>query len=131
MTRAHVVAYRLGRGRIFGSIRGAPILLLHHTGRRSGRGRVIPLLFLPDGENLVIVASRGGSRRNPSWFHNLKAMPETTVEIGGEKRGVRVRVASSEERERLWPRVVDMYSHYADYQARTEREIPLVVLSPS
>ena len=130
MTRAHVVTYRLSHGRLGGSYRGAPVLLLHHTGRKSGQDRVSPLLYLDDGDDLVVVGSKGGSHKHPAWFLNLREMPETTVEVGGENRRVKVRVASAQEREKLWPRLVDLYSDYANYQERTEREIPLVILSP-
>lgn len=131
MTRAHVAAYQLSRGKVGGSYRGAPVLLLHHTGRKSGKERVIPLLYLTDGDDLVVVGSKGGSHKHPAWFLNLREMPETTVEVGGEKRRVRVRVATPTEREDLWPRVVDLYADYGNYQARTEREIPLAILSPA
>jgi deazaflavin-dependent oxidoreductase (nitroreductase family) len=79
----------------------------------------------------VVVGSKGGSHKHPAWFLNLREMPETTVEVGGKRRRVKVHVASVQERERLWPGVVDLYSDYANYQARTKREIPLVVLSPA
>lgn len=130
-TKAHVAAYRLSNGRIGGDYRGAPVLLLHHSGRKTGKPRVSPLLYLPDGDDLVVVASKGGSHKHPAWFLNLREMPDTTVEVDGETRGVKVRVASEAEKQRLWPRVVDLYGDYAKYQARTEREIPLVVLSPA
>jgi deazaflavin-dependent oxidoreductase (nitroreductase family) len=131
MTRAHVVAYRLSRGKLGGKYRGAPVLLLHHRGRKSGKHRVSPLLYLSDGDDLVVVGSKGGSHKHPAWFLNLREMPETTVEVGGEKRSVKVQVASAERREKLWPRLVELYSDYAEYQARTERQIPLVILSPA
>jgi deazaflavin-dependent oxidoreductase (nitroreductase family) len=131
MTRAHVATYRLSHGRLGGSYRGAPVLLLHHTGRKSRQDRVSPLLYLEDGDDLVVVGSKGGSHKHPAWFLNLREMLETTVEVGGERRRVKVRVASAQEREKLWPRLVDLYSDYANYQERTEREIPLVVLSPA
>jgi F420H(2)-dependent quinone reductase len=131
MTRAHVAAYRLSHGRIGGRYRGAPVLLLLHRGRKSGKERVSPLLYLADGDDLVIVGSKGGSHKHPAWFLNLRVMPETTVEVGGEKRRVVVHIASPAEREKLWPRVVELYSDYADYQARTERQIPVVILSPA
>ncbi len=130
-TRVHVATYRLSHGKVGGTYRGAPVLLLHHTGRKSGRERVSPLLYLDDGDDLVVVGSKGGSHKHPSWFLNLREMPETTVEVGGERRRVSVRVASEGERERLWPRLVEMYGDYANYQARTERQIPLVILSRS
>jgi deazaflavin-dependent oxidoreductase (nitroreductase family) len=131
MTRAHVAAYRLSQGRIGGSYRGAPVLLLLHRGRKSRKERVSPLLYLTDGDDLVIVGSKGGSHKHPAWFLNLREMPATTVEVRGERRRVKDHDASAQERERLWPRVVDLYSDYANYQARTKREIPLAILSPS
>jgi deazaflavin-dependent oxidoreductase (nitroreductase family) len=104
------------------------MLLLDHIGAKSGKVRTIPLAYLTDGENVVLVASKGGHPRNPAWFHNLLANPETTIQIGSERRAVRARVAEGKERERLWDEVVELYGGYRDYQERTEREIPLVVL---
>ena len=130
LTRGHVAAYRLSHGRLGGRLGSAPVLLLHHTGRRSGKDRVSPLVYLPDGDDLVVVASKGGSHKHPMWWLNLREMAETTVEVGGERRRVQVRQAASEERARLWPKVLELYSGYGDYQERTEREIPLVILSP-
>jgi deazaflavin-dependent oxidoreductase (nitroreductase family) len=106
------------------------MLLLDHVGAKSGKERTSPLAYLRDGEDLVIVASKGGSPRNPAWFHNLRAHPDTTVQVGSERREVRARVASPAERKRLWPKVLDLYSGYAGYQDRTEREIPVVILAP-
>jgi F420H(2)-dependent quinone reductase len=122
--------FRLSGGRLMGSYDGNPVLLLHHVGRRSGEERVTPLIFLADGEDLLIVGSMGGTPKNPAWFHNLTAQPETEVEIRGERRAVRARVADAEERARLWPRLVEQYPAFDTYQARTEREIPVVILSP-
>jgi deazaflavin-dependent oxidoreductase (nitroreductase family) len=129
-TLGHVLAYRLTRGRIGGSFRGIPMLLLDHVGRRSGRWRTTPLAYLPDEENVVLVASKGGSHRHPDWFLNLREMDETTVEIGSRTVPVSVKIARPAERERLWPKVVELYGGYARYQARTERKIPLVILRP-
>jgi F420H(2)-dependent quinone reductase len=131
LTNAHVLAFRLSGGRLGGSLNGAPVLLLHHTGRRSGKERVNPLTYLRDGADMVIVASKGGSHKHPAWFLNLREMSETAVEVRGATRRVKVHVASPPERERLWPEVVALYPGYADYQRRTKREIPLVVLSPA
>jgi deazaflavin-dependent oxidoreductase (nitroreductase family) len=127
----HTQIYRLTRGRIGHRFPGAaPMLLLEHTGARTGVRRTAPLVYITDGADVVIVASKGGHPRNPAWFHNLKANPDTTVQIGSEVRPVRAHVASAAERTRLWPMAVAAYSGYEDYQARTEREIPLVVLAP-
>jgi deazaflavin-dependent oxidoreductase (nitroreductase family) len=131
LTSAHTALYRASGGRIGGTYRGAPVLLLHHVGRRSGRERVSPLLYLPDGDDLVIVASKGGSHRHPMWWLNLREMSETTVEVGGQRRRVAVRQLSSGEKAGLWPRIVEMYPPYADYQARASRDIPVIRLSPA
>jgi deazaflavin-dependent oxidoreductase (nitroreductase family) len=106
------------------------MLLLDHVGAKSGRRRTTPLTYLREGEKLVIVASKGGHPKNPSWFHNLRANPDTTVQVGSRRRPVRARVATPAERRRLWPRVVDLYGGYREYQERTDREIPLVILEP-
>jgi deazaflavin-dependent oxidoreductase (nitroreductase family) len=130
LTKVHVAALRLSGGRIGATVRGAPVLILHHRGRRSGQERVCPLLYLPDGERMVIVASKGGSHRHPAWFLNLREMEEAEVEVGGKTKPVSVRIAAPEERDALWPRVVEVWPDYAAYQKRTEREIPLIVLEP-
>ena len=105
--------------------------LLDHVGAKSGTRRTTPLLYVEDGEDVVIVASKGGFPKHPAWFHNLKANPDTTVQIGSEHRAVRARVAKPDERERLWAKAVRAYHGYEDYAARSKgREIPLVVLEP-
>lgn len=128
VTRANVAAYRRSSGRLGGRWFGAPVLLLDHVGRRSGQKRTTPLLYLEDGDDLVIVASRGGSAATPAWWLNLRDRPRTTVQVGGERRRVVARRASAEEKARLWPRLVEMYSDFEAYQARTDREIPVIVL---
>ena len=127
--KGHTAIFRLTGGRIGGRMVGGPILLLHHVGAKSGKKRISPLLYLPDGERVVIVASKGGYTKHPGWFHNLKANPDTVVELPREGQvAVRARQASPAEREELWPRVVDLYKGYATYQRSTSREIPLVIL---
>jgi deazaflavin-dependent oxidoreductase (nitroreductase family) len=128
ITALNTWIYRTTGGRIGGSFDRAPVLLLHHIGRKSGEQRVAPLLYLPDGEDLVIVASYGGAPKHPAWFHNLRAAPETEIEVGRERRAVTAGVATAQERERLWPALLELYPAYGAYQDRTEREIPLVVL---
>lgn len=136
--RAQVRVFRLTRGRIgsrwrigAGFRRPVPTLLLDHVGRRSGRRFTTPLLYLVDGEDLVIVASQGGLPRDPQWYANLVADPETTVELRGEGvRRVRARTAGPEERAALWPRLVDLYADFDSYQRWTDRQIPVVVLEP-
>ena len=127
--QAHVGVYRLTGGLIGYYVPGAArTLLLDHVGAKTGTKRTTALSFIRDGEDLVLVASKGGHPKNPSWYHNLKANPDTMVQIRTEKRPVHAREATAAERERLWPKVVDAYSGYAGYQERTDREIPLVIL---
>ncbi len=127
----HTTVYKATGGRIGHRFPGAPAtLLLDHVGARSGAKRTTPLTYFRDGEDLVIVASKGGYPKNPAWYHNLRANPDTTVQVGSERRAVHARVADPDERRRLWPRAVETYGGYRDYQERTEREIPLVILEP-
>jgi deazaflavin-dependent oxidoreductase (nitroreductase family) len=121
LSRLHVALLRVGIGRRF---RGNRVVVLTTRGRRTGKRRRTPLLAFEDGDRLVLIASFGGAPENPYWFRNLTADPN--VEIDG--RAYQARVATDEERARLWPRVVERYSGYAGYQARTSRTIPLVVL---
>jgi deazaflavin-dependent oxidoreductase (nitroreductase family) len=127
-TQVHVHAYRLSGGRIGGSFRGSRVCLVDHVGRKSGKQRTSPLIYARDGDDLVIVASKGGSRNDPMWWLNLKERPETTVQVGSEKRAVRARRATPEEKQRLWPVVVDVYAPYEEYQRKTKRDIPVIVL---
>jgi deazaflavin-dependent oxidoreductase (nitroreductase family) len=131
VSAANVRIYRASGGRLGARLQRAPVLILHHVGARSGKARVSPVLYLEDGERLVIVASKGGTDKNPGWFHNLMANPETEVEIGRDRRRVRARRASDEERAGYWPRLVEIYSNYDDYQRQADRVIPVVVLEPA
>ncbi|OHV31215.1 MULTISPECIES: nitroreductase family deazaflavin-dependent oxidoreductase [Pseudofrankia] len=138
LARTQVKIFRMTNGRIGGKWRvGAgfrrpvPTLLLQHRGRRSGKMFTTPLLYLRSGDDLVVVASQGGLPRNPQWYLNLVAHPETRVHMKGWRDiPVRARVASPEERADLWPRLVDLYADFARYQGWTDREIPVVVLAP-
>lgn len=130
---AHTFLYRASGGRLGHDIPGVrgKMLLLDHVGAKSGTKRTSPLLYFADGDDIVIVASKGGFPKHPAWYHNLMANPDTKVQVGPEQRPVHARVASPEERERLWPVAVKMYHGYEDYAARSKgREIPLVVLEP-
>src|SRR5437764_9216272 len=127
----HTGIYRLTGGRIGHTLPGLPsMLLLDHLGAKSGKRRTTPLLYIEDGDAFVIVASKGGHPRHPAWFHNLRANPETTIQVGPRKIPVTARVATDAERDRLWPEVVRTYSGYEGYQRRTDRKIPLVMLEP-
>ncbi len=131
VAQGHMTLYRLSAGRIGHRVPGLPpMLLLDHVGAKSAKSRTSPLVYVRDGENLVLVASKGGYPKHPAWFYNLKANPDTEVQVGSERRCVHARVANPDERERLWPMALKVYGGYADYQKRAERQIPLVVLEP-
>ena len=129
--RVQVRLIHLTRGRVGGKLMGVPVLARHHRGRRSGQARETPLMYLEDGDDVVVVGSKGGTYTHPAWFHNLIAMSETEVEVGRERRRVRPRLADTEERARLWPRLVELYPPYEEYQSLTSREIPVVLLEPA
>jgi F420H(2)-dependent quinone reductase len=127
----HATVYRATKGLIGYRVPGLPqMLLLDHVGAKSGKRRTTPLVFGRDGANVILVASKGGYPKNPAWFHNLKANPDTTIQIGSRRINVHARVAEPQERERLWSLMVDVYRGYEGYRRRTEREIPLIVLEP-
>ena len=131
MSALNTWVYRATGGKIGGKfLRGAPVMLLTTTGRKSGRTRTAPLIYLEDGENLVVAASKAGSARQPLWYRNLQANPDVEVEIGAKKRLLRARTAGAEEKAKFWPRLTVIYPDYDDYQARTERDIPVVILEP-
>ena len=137
MAAVNVRVYKLTRGRIGGTWRiGAgwrdpvPICLLEHRGRRTGKMRSTPLVYLRDADRIVVVASQAGRPNHPLWFRNIEADPEVTVQIRGERRPMRARAADTEERAALWPRLVDHYRDFDSYQSWTDREIPVVLLEP-
>lgn len=131
ITRAHRALYRLSGGRIGGNLAGIRVLLLTTTGRRSGRERVAPLLYLEVEKGFVVVASNAGDDRDPAWWKNLEARPEAIVQTGRERCAVRARRATSDEGAVLWPRLVAAYRPYARYRDRTRRAIPIVILERS
>jgi F420H(2)-dependent quinone reductase len=129
--RLNVWVYRLSGGRLLGRLpSGAPVCLLTTAGRKSGRRRSVPLLYLRDGNDLVVVASQGGAPQHPGWYFNLQADPKAEVEIGRSRFAVVARPAAEDERAALWPRLVAIYPPYGDYQRRTTRRIPVMRLSP-
>lgn len=128
--KLNVPVYRATRGRVLGKVGRAPVLLLHTKGRRSGQVRVAPVVYMRDGADLVVIGSNAGNRNEPGWSHNLKANPDAHVEVGGEHRDVRARVAAGEERERLWSGMNAQYAGFDDYDAKTGRDIAVFVLEP-
>lgn len=127
--RTNILVYRWSGGRSGGSVQDLPLLILHTVGRKTDKPRQSPLLYIQDGEDYVVVGSRGGSDAPPAWWLNLQANPHATIEIRGTRRPVSACVATAEEKARYWPRLAAGYPFYNDYQARTAREIPVILLS--
>jgi F420H(2)-dependent quinone reductase len=128
--KLNVPLYRATRGRIGGRVGRAPVLLLTTTGRRSGESRTAPVLFLADGERLLVIGSNAGNDRPPAWALNLTANPDAEVQVQGDRRKVRARLAEGEERDELWRKMNEQYSGFDDYRNRTKRDIRLFVLEP-
>ena len=127
----HQWLYDTTDGRIGRSLGGRPMLLLRHVGRKTGAKRTSALLYVPDGTNMAVIASKGGDPKNPAWFHNITSAGEAEVQVGRETMPVKVRVAEGEERERLWKRADEInQGGYSAYQKKTDRKIPVVVLEP-
>lgn len=131
MSRVNTWMYRVSGGRLGAKwLYGAPILLLTTVGRKSGEPRTTPLLYLEDGDNVILVGSQGGMSKNPLWVGNIDANPDVEIEIGTKKRRMTGRRGSDDEKQRHWPALTKMYPDFADYQARTTRNIPIIVLQP-
>jgi deazaflavin-dependent oxidoreductase (nitroreductase family) len=125
---AHRLFYRLSGGRVGGRLWGLPVVLLTTTGRRSGKQRTVPLCSFPDGGDVVVIASFGGLDRPPAWWLNLEADPQAELLTGRERRAVTARNADPDERRRLWAEVTARAPGYLEYERRTTREIPVVIL---
>jgi len=124
-------AYRASKGKVGGKfLRGAPVCLLTMTGRKSGRRLTLPLIYTPHGDDVLLVASKGGMERHPLWYLNLVAEPEIEIQVGSTTRKMLSRQASDEEKKELWPRLCEVYPDFDDYQRRTERNIPVMICSP-
>jgi deazaflavin-dependent oxidoreductase (nitroreductase family) len=131
MSRAQTFLYKRSGGKVAGSfLQGAPVALLTTTGRKTGEPRVSPLLFLREGDRVVLVASQGGAAKHPMWYLNLKADPKITVQIKDEVLYLTARDATEQERAEYWPKLVEMYSSFDDYQSWTDRVIPIVICDP-
>jgi deazaflavin-dependent oxidoreductase (nitroreductase family) len=122
--------FRANEGKVGGMFEGAPVLLLTSTGAKSGQRRTTPVVYRPDGERMVIFASKAGAPENPAWFHNLRANPTATVEVGTDTIEVEAIVTDGEERERLFSKQKQLMPQFADYEQKTTRQIPVVALSP-
>lgn len=128
VTNIHTSVYRWTGGSIGGHMGKSPVLLLTTIGRKSGVARTTPLIYLADGTRIILVASNGGAQKHPLWWRNLLANPRAEVEVGRQHLHMTARQATPEERTQLWPRLVATYGPYEDYQKRTTREIPIVIL---
>ena len=128
--REIIEEFRAHAGKVGGNFAGAPLLLLHTTGARSGRPHLNPLMYQDLGGPVAVFASKAGAPTNPDWYHNLRANPEVSAEIGSETRRFRARVATGDERGRIWEKQKRDYPGFADYEAKTDREIPVVILDP-
>ena len=123
--------FRANDGKVGGNFEGAPLLLLHTTGARSGEERIDPMMYQDLGGPVAVFASKAGAPSHPAWYHNLVAHPEVTAEIGTALRTFQARVAEGDERDRIWTRQKQDYPGFAEYEAATDREIPVVVLDPT
>jgi len=131
MSRAQTWVYRKTDGRFGGTfLQGAPVALLTTTGRKTGEPRLSPLLYLREGNRVVLIASKGGAADNPMWYLNLKANPKVSVQIKDEVLDLTARDATEDERALYWPKMVAMYTSFDDYQSWTERVIPVVICDP-
>jgi deazaflavin-dependent oxidoreductase (nitroreductase family) len=127
----HIIEeFRANGGRVGGGFEGAPLLLLHSTGARSGAERVNPMMYQRVGDSYAVFASKAGAPSNPDWYYNLVAHPDATIEVGEDVEKVTARVAGPAERADIWTRQKERYPGFADYEQRTEREIPVVILEP-
>jgi deazaflavin-dependent oxidoreductase (nitroreductase family) len=130
MSAANVWIYRTSGGKVWGKFNGSEVCLVTMTGRKSGRRITIPLIYIPDGDDVLIVASQGGMDRHPIWYGNLVANPEIEIQAGAEVRKMVARQASASEKVDLWPKLLAVYPDFDEYQARTERDIPVMICSP-
>lgn len=130
MSRINTWMYKSTKGRLGGTFQKSPVALSTTTGRKTGEKRVSPLLYLRDGDRVIVVASRGGSDKHPLWYLNLKADPNVQVQIKNEVLDLTARDATDDERAQYWPKLVAMYPNYDDYQSWTERKIPVVICEP-
>jgi F420H(2)-dependent quinone reductase len=130
VTQTHNWIFRKSRGRFLGTFDGAPLCVLRTRGAKSGKLRESPVIYLADGDRMVMVGSIGGNPKNPFWYHNLKANPDCEVDVAGGRRSMRAREASEAEADQLWPRLLEMWPAWNDYMKRTDRRFPVMILEP-
>ena len=129
--RFQIFMYRRSGGKTMGYLRGMPVLLLTTVGRKTGKQRVTPVMYIRDGDNYVITASNMGADKHPSWFVNLQANPQATIEVGNMTRSVMAHQANPEEKKRLWAQLVERAPFFEGYKKKTTRDIPMVILQPT
>lgn len=122
--------FRKNHGKVGGPFKGAPLLLINHTGARTGKSRTNPVMYLKDGHRYLVFASKGGADTSPDWYHNLKAHPNVKIEVGDEAIDVRVEEITGAEHDRLYARQASLYPQFAQYQQNTKRIIPVMALTP-
>jgi deazaflavin-dependent oxidoreductase (nitroreductase family) len=125
-----IAEFHSNHGKVGGQFEGAPLLLLHHIGARSGKSRINPMMYLKDGDRYLVFASKAGADTNPDWYHNLKAHPEVQIEVGDETIDVRAEEITGHERDRLYAHQASLYPAFAKYQRQTKRIIPVMALTP-
>jgi deazaflavin-dependent oxidoreductase (nitroreductase family) len=125
-----IAEFRKNHGKVGGNFEGAPVLLINHTGARTGKSRTNPVMYLKDGHRYLVFASKGGVDTNPDWYHNLKKHPNVTIEVGDETIEVRAEEVKGPERDRLYARQASLYPRFAEYQQKTKRIIPVIAFTP-
>lgn len=125
-----IVEFRKNRGKVGGQFEGAPLLLINHTGARTGKARTNPVMYLKDGHQYLVFASKGGADSNPDWYHNLKKHPEVKIEVGDEKIDATAEEITGAERDRLFAKQASLYPQFAQYQRKTKRTIPIIAFTP-
>lgn len=129
--QAIIEEFRANAGKVGGGFEGAPMVLVHHTGAKTGTERVAPLVYQRDGDSYVVFGSKGGAPAHPQWYGNLVANPDTTIEVGTETIAVRARTAEGDERERIWTKQKQLMPGFAEYEKTAgDREIPVIILEP-
>ena len=122
--------FRKNRGKVGGNFEGAPLLLINHTGARTRKTRINPVMYLKDGNRYLVFASKGGADTHPDWYHNLKAHPDVKIEVGHETIDVRAEEITGAERDRLYKKQASLYPQFAQYQQKTKRIIPVIAFTP-
>jgi deazaflavin-dependent oxidoreductase (nitroreductase family) len=125
-----IAEFRENHGKVGGYFKGAPLLLLHHTGARSGKARLNPMMYLKDGDRYLVFASKGGADTNHDWYYNMKAHPDVQIEVGDETIDARGEEITGPERDALYKRQASIYPTFAEYQLKTKRKIPVIALTP-